>query len=66
MFMKYTVQFHSLNLLYVTCPLLLIEPLLSLDSLQKVGFLARPAGGAVKKMGSWSVLLHRMRLCIKV
>ena len=35
----------------MTHPLLLIKPLLSLDSLQKVGFLARPAGGAVEKNG---------------
>ena len=33
------------------CPLLLIRPHLSLDSLQKVGLLARPAGGAVEKNG---------------
>ena len=32
-------------------PLLLIRPHLSLDSLQKVGLLARPAGGAVGKNG---------------
>ena len=31
------------------CPPLLIRPHLSLDSFQKVGLLARPAGGAVEK-----------------
>ena len=35
----------------MTHPILLIKPLLSLDSLQKVGFLARWAGGAVEKNG---------------
>ena len=49
MFMKCSAQVHSLNLLYVTCLLLLKMPLLSLHSLQKVGYLARPAGGAVEK-----------------
>ena len=56
MFMKCTMQVHSLNLLYMTCPHLLKMPHLSLDTLNKVGYLARPAGGAVeKKIGSWSV-----------
>ena len=49
MFMKCSVQVHSLNLLYGTHPLLLKMPPLSLDSLQKVGHFPRPAGGAVEK-----------------
>ena len=44
-----TAQVHSLNLFYVTHPLLLKMPLLSLDTLNKVGYLARPDGGAVGK-----------------
>ena len=48
MFMK-CAHVYSSNLLYVTCPLLLKMPLLSLHSLQKVGYLARPDGGAVGK-----------------
>ena len=49
MFMKCSVHVYSLNLLYVTHPLFLKMPLLSLHSLQKVGYLARPDGGAVGK-----------------
>ena len=51
MFMKCSAQVHSLNLLYMTHPLLLKMPLLSLHSLQKVGYLAKPAGGTVEKKG---------------
>ena len=46
--MKCSAHVYSLNFLYVTRPLLLKMSLLSLDSLQKVGYLARPAGGAVE------------------
>ena len=49
MFMKCSVHVYSLNMLYVTCLLLLKIPLMSLHSSQKVGYLARPAGGAVEK-----------------
>ena len=49
--MKCTAQVSNRNFLYVPCPLLLIRPHLSLDSFQKVGLLARPAGGAVEKNG---------------
>ena len=49
MFMKCSAQVHSLNLLYGTHPLLLKKPPLSLDSLQKVAYFPRPAGGAVEK-----------------
>ena len=52
-FMKCTVQVSKWNFLYVPCPVLLIRPHLSLDSFQKAGLLARPAGGAVEK--KWAV-----------
>ena len=55
MFMKCSVHVYSLNLLYVTCPLLLKMPLLSLHSLQKVGYLVRSAGGAVREvLSEWA------------
>ena len=44
----------GLKLKFVVCDMPIftaLMPLLSLDSLQKVGFLAGPAGGAVEKNG---------------